>query len=522
MKKILTLIALCLFFLNANSQNNKGFKNPLIWLRADSMGEMAGQWKDVSGNHYSAFVQNNQALPDSGLFNFHRCFVFDTLSNPLTVNYRAKKDARMLVFAVYKPITPQMEKGIWALGLDSTIQVKLTTQRLKNVYKFIRYDSSTSALPTINVLAQNWRNKHIDTTISSLFIGGTDSLNFTGKFAEFILYDSTLANNDLLKLHTYLAIKYGVSIRDMNCVGSNDSILWDYKKDTLYQNDIAGIGKDSIIQINQKQSAGNGGDSPLKIAAGNLKISNDANTSQIAEGDFFIWGNNGQNLTDVNQDTLDTTVISNMSRSVWLMKKSGVTASTISTQVVLNASEIYGAININLVINRTGNPSFPSESSIVITPDSIDAEMNYYFSNVNWDTDNSGTDIFGFQVIPSVNNNSRMNDTTNNTSSTTEISDNYKNDNANNQNNISDNSSAIIDCSMFPNPTMNAYTITIKLSQELPIQVTIQTETGKRIEGFERKGSSEYTLKGYLKDKGCYLVTIVSGKDSKTYKLVVE
>lgn len=525
MKKIILFFAVGILFLNAYSQNNKGFRNPVIWLRADSAGATSNQWKDVSSNHYDAIVKNNQVLPDSGLFNFNKCFVFDSTSNPLSVSYRPKKDAKMLVFAVYKPSSQQQEEGIWALGLDSSIQVKLTTQRLKNVYKFIKYDSSTSTLPTINLLHQNWRDKHIDTTQNALFIGGTDSLNFTGKFAEFMLYDSTLSDNNILKVHTYLGIKYGVSIRDKNYIDSNDSIIWNTIKDTLYQTDIAGIGKDSLLHINQKQSAGNGGDSQLKIAAGYLRNTNEANTSQIAEHNFIIWGNNGQNIADVNQDTTNKINVPSLSRSIWKMKTSGTTAGNISTQVVLNASAIYGAINANLVINKGGDATFPIATSVVVPPDSVDAEMNYYYSNIKWDTTNTGAGVFGFQVIKSVNSNNRMNDTTNTagngTTTTTATASTATGSNVSQDNNA-DNGAAIIDCSMFPNPTINAYTITIKLGQQLPVKVTIQTETGKKIEILERSGSSEYTLKGYLKDKGCYLVTVDSGKESKTYKLVVE
>jgi hypothetical protein len=516
MKKIIILFVIGVFYLNTYSQNSNRFHNPLVWLRADNPGSQNGQWMDVSGNGYNAVTQNNQSLPDTGMFNYHPCFMFDSLSNPLNVNYKAKKEAKMLVLAVYKPAVTQQENGIWSLGLDSSIQVKLTTQRLKNVYKFIKYNDSTSTQPTLNLLSQNWRNKHIDSTMSRLIVGGTDSLNFTGKFAEFILYDTTISGNDILKVHTYLAIKYGVCIKDKNYIASNDSILWDSKKNLQYNQEIAGIGKDSLLYLNQKQSAGNGGDSPLRIAVGSLKITNDENTSQIQEGAFLIWGNNGQTLTDVNQDTLDTTRITNMSKSVWLMKNSGVSSRGISTQVVLNASEIYGAININLVINRYGNTTFPIDSSIVINPDSVDSEMNYYFSGIQWDTDSSGYDVFGFQVLKSASCNNKTN---NNNSSN---GNNGSNNSSISQNGIADNSSPIIDCSLFPNPTISNYTINIKLNQELPITVTIQGENGKKIEVLERKSSSEYTLKGYLKERGCYLVTIESGQDSKTYKLIVQ
>ena len=509
---LLRFLIFCAFLYqwNADAQNSLGFKNPTIWLRADQAGQNVNQWQDVSGNGYNGVVVNNQTLPDTSLFNYNRCFLFDSVSHPLKISYKAKNNARMLVFAVYKPINQDQEKGIWSLGLDSSIQVKLTTQRLKNVYKFIKYNDSTSVLPTINLLSQNWRNKHVDSTLSSLIVGGTDSLCYTGKFAEFMLYDTTLGVHDIYKLHTYLAIKYGVSIRDMDYMSSKDSTLWSFRKNINYKNDIAGIGKDSLLQINQKQSAGKGGESPLKIAAGRLQINNDTNTAQIAEGNFLIWGHNGQVLDDINTDSVVENQIINMSKCIWLMKAPNPGSRQISTQVVFNASEIFNAEEVKLVINRFGKPSFTLDSCYIAAPDSVDSTGNYYFNNIYWDTDGSGSDMFGFKI---------------NRSGVPERSfdsGSGNNSQAGNQNNNNEDDHAILEYSMFPNPTNNNYTIYIKVIDNDPITIRIQDENGKVIDEFTKSGYQEYTLNGFIKEKGCYLVTVATKKETKTYKLIVQ
>jgi hypothetical protein len=526
MRKILLLAIIAVFSAPGFTQNSQCFLNPTIWLRADKPGVINNQWQDVSGNGYHATVQDNLALPDTALFNFNRCFNFDSSSHKLNIDFQAKESAKLIVFAVYKPGSSQPEKGIWNLALDSNIQVRLTTQRLKNVYMVIKYADSTSTIPIINLLNQNWQNKHVDSITKGLVIAGTDSLDFTGKFAEFMLYDTTLSGNDIYKVHTYLAIKYGVSIKDMNYVLSDDAILWNYEDNILYEKDIAAIGMDSVLQINQKQSAGNGGESPLKIAAGSLKNTNKENTTQIAEGDFLIWGNNGKSLSDINTDTLLVNQIDSMSKSVWLMKTAGTTYQNISTQVVLNASEIVGVTDVKLVINRYGDTEFPLSSSIVVTPDSVDSTtMNYYFDDIYWDTDNSGSDVFGFKIIAPqlitknniVSNDSVEDNTQNDSGSTTDNATNTNTDNTS-----GNTTNAIIDCSMFPNPTARDYTISLKVSSIQPLSVSIQDGNGKIIETFERQGSMEYTLQGLINETGCYFVTVRTGEESKTYKLLVQ
>lgn len=501
-----------LFPWSVNAQDNLGFRNPVIWLRADKPGQNVNQWQDVSGHGYDGVVLNNQTLPDTCLFNYNRSFLFDSSSIALKINYKAKKNAKMLVFAVYKPLTQQQEKGIWSLGLDSNIQVKLTTQRLKNVYKFIKYNDSTSVVPTINLLSQNWRNKHIDTTFSSLIVGGTDSLSYTGKFAEFILYDTTLTGNDIYKVHTYLGIKYGVSICDMNYVNSKDSTLWGYKGNLQYKNDIAGIGKDSLLQINQKQSAGNGGESPLKIAAGRLQINNDTNKSQIAEGDFLIWGHNDEFLSDINADSTAPNQITFMTKCTWLMKASGQSSNQIPTQVVLNTADLYNVSDVRLVINRYGTKNFTTDSCYMAAPDSVDSTGNFYFNNILWDIDGSGSDIFSFKIRKSGPQNRSLEDSIANANSSA----------GQNNNGAGNSGSAILDYSMFPNPTTKDYTIYVKISDENPITVCITDGNGKVINCTDRSGSLNYTLTGYLYEKGCYLVTVTTTTESKSYKLIVQ
>lgn len=416
----------------------------------------------------------------------------------------------MLVFAVYKPNTAQTEKGVWNLKLDSNIQVKLTTQKLKNVFKVIKYSDSTLTTTIINLLTQNWKNKHIDSTVSIMHIAGTDSLNFTGKFAEYILYDTTISGNDILKLHTYLGIKYGVSIRQMNYIGSNDSTIWNYKNNIDYNMDIAGIGRDTVIHINQKQSAGNGGESPLKIAAGTLKNTNEENNFPIAEGDFLIWGNNGKNIAEINEDTINPNFFANVSECVWLMKRTGDSASTISTQVVLNTSGIIDADTIRLIINRYANNFFPMDSTIAYYADSIDSTGNYYFNNIKWDTDNSGSDVFSFEIKKQIVLKTLLSDSTDDNTAGQQNGDDNGNETA-----------SILYCSLFPNPTISNYTLNIKIDKPSPITGTIQDVNGKKIDVFQQSGSAEYTINGYIGQVGVYFVTIETVSDKKTFKLII-
>lgn len=511
-KLLLLALTASLQIVPAMAQQGSQLARPRIWLRADQPGTSASTWGDYSGHGYDAQSINGSVLPDTALFNYNRCYLFDTSSSKLQVNYIAPANAKVMVFSVYRPDDPLPEAGIWNLALDSGSQVRLSTQKLRNVYKEFQYDDTTATTPIINLLNQQWRNKSVDSSMSKLLVAGTDSLDYTGKFAEFMLFDTSLETNDIYKLHTYLGIKYGVSIRDMNYVLSNDSTLWDYSDNIDFKYDIAAIGKDSLIDVWQKQSAGNGGEAPLKIAAGHLYESNVQNPSIINEGDFLIWGNNGKDLSLWGEDTLVAGKVSNLLHCTWLLRTAGSSSHSISTQLVINSNDIPDDSTLLLVINQQGDPSFPVSGSLLFTPDSIDTTGNYYFNDIHWDPDTNGLDLFTFQVVPFADD----------LKSSVQYQDPGNEDpqNASLQSD-SESGNAILDCSLFPNPTPGAYNITLRMNTLEAVEIILTDENGKDVERFTKQGSFNYILQGNLERTGCYFVTVKSKEQTDTYKLIV-
>ncbi|HPB02790.1 MAG TPA: T9SS type A sorting domain-containing protein [Bacteroidales bacterium] len=476
----------------------KNFSTPRIWLRVDSMGN-GNVWKDMSGNGYHAHAHHGQFNPEMELFNYQPCLMFDSVSHPMWVDYTAKRISPMIAFAVYKPTNTAEEAGIWALRLDSAGQIKLTSQKLGFFGRDNLYNDSTSTEPVLNLLKMSWKGKDIDTNVSRLYLAGTDSLDFRGKFAEFMFYDSTLSQKEMLRIHTYLAIKYGINIREFNYVNFLDSVLWDYETDSLYSNNIAGIGKDSLLLIDQKQSCGRGGEANLSIAAGTHNETNRLNQATINEMDYLIWGDNGNMLNTFSPGD-------SLSQCAWLMKRSGATANDINTQLILHAPEITDTWTLNLIISREADFAFPLNMVEIIFADSVDTLGNYYFSGINWDFDNSGSDAFTFQLTDTATVIMRSQTAQTNNSS----------DNENNQ------PASISSIDVYPNPTSGEYSIDVKLTQTGRVLVSIQDEGGKIVSRTQYDGSSDYSIKKTMTTKGCYLIKAETGSETKTTKLIVQ
>ena len=369
---------------------------PLIWLKADNAGINNNAWKDNSGNNLDAFTLNNQFKNDSLLFNFNKSFHFDSLSQAFTINYLPKHTENLTIITVYKAINEQQENGLWFIKIDSTTNVKLTTKRIGSLKSTVKYSDTTDTKPIINSLTQGWKKIQVDSLNSKMLLCGTDSLPFSGKMAEFLLFDKSLSKFDLKKVQSYLAIKYGITLFQSDYLNSKDSIIWNYKQYKEFSYDIAGIGKDSLFTLIQKQSAAIGGDDILTIGANHIYSSNIQNNSQLNNYNFLVWGNNGKKLETISNDSIETTTINQLPDKKWMMQVTGDAASSISTQLIFDASGVDSLGKCVLLINRDATANFTMDNTEIFTADSTDANKKVYFSEIHWDSDHSGKDVFTF------------------------------------------------------------------------------------------------------------------------------
>ncbi|HBG69915.1 MAG: hypothetical protein A2W93_14985 [Bacteroidetes bacterium GWF2_43_63] len=486
--------------------------SPRVWLSAETPGD-SGYWQDVSGYGLNAMSSSGFFVADSGYINYQPCLVFDSSSQPLQIAYFPSPVASYCVFAVYKSNASSSAFGLWSLRADSASVLEVSTNYIRGTDTTWTYADSTPAMPALNMLLYSWNDQNIDSSMSNLKVLGGDQLGFEGKFAEFMFYDTTLTYEEITKVHTYLAIKYGIGMEGLDYMNSNGEVLWDYKENIDFKNSIAGLGKDSLININQKQSAAIGGEAPLTISSGSLADCNKNNPNEMQELDYLIWGDNGDTLTNISNDTLRTGGISGLSSQQWLMICSGITVNATNTHLKLYAPGIPDSINVNLVVNGETDFTFPDSTTTVIFADSSDSLGYYYFDNVFWDTDNSGSDAFTFQIenIPDVNDRSQL------------TGDNSENTGS--ESTKPDHAIAINDIASFdvcPNPSMGEYRVMIQLVKQEKVKLTIQDENGRILEIRNFSGSDNYSVRGFLNSKGCYLFLLKAESESRIIKFIVQ
>lgn len=141
-------------------------------------------------------------------------------------------------------------------------------------------------------------NVNTATIRNALMVGKADAgAQLVGQQNEMIVFPNRLTDDEVIKVESYLAVKYGHTLsklQNRNYVSAAGGIIWDGTNNSSYYNNIVGIGKESISALYQKQSKSvNDGQKLIIGAGGVLANTNTLNTNSLTNGQFLIVGDNG-------------------------------------------------------------------------------------------------------------------------------------------------------------------------------------------------------------------------------------
>jgi hypothetical protein len=129
--------------------------------------------------------------------------------------------------------------------------------------------------------------------------GGED---WDGRIPEGMVYSRNLSMAEMEKVYSYLAVKYGITLRlstvtgstaSGNYVSSDGTLIWNYVGNSNYHHDVAGIGRDDASGLEQKQSNSVNSDNLVTVGLGGIAADNFNNLNSFeADGSFLLWGNN--------------------------------------------------------------------------------------------------------------------------------------------------------------------------------------------------------------------------------------
>lgn len=195
-----------------------------------------------------------------------------------------------------------------------------TTQSITNEHQIITNYTRPGSLGvrlqgginnTINSSANPSNTQSARLTIGNENISGGDPYPTTVDMAEMIIYNRELSFEEMNKVESYLAIKYGFTLVQtgndaVNYVASNDQIIWNNSLNTPYIHRITGVGRDDASSLYQKQSRSIHQEDLITLLVGNMTqtimpLTNQLNQQIINQDlNFVVIGDNNA-PTEFNQ-----------------------------------------------------------------------------------------------------------------------------------------------------------------------------------------------------------------------------
>ncbi|WP_255573046.1 choice-of-anchor D domain-containing protein [Hanstruepera marina] len=258
------------------------------------------------------------------------------------------------------------------------------------------------------------------------------------RIAEIITYSARQDDTDLTtqrnRIQSYLAIKYGITLgvngTSQDYVDSDGTVIWDVDTGTpaedVFNYDIAGIGRDDVSDLYQKQSRSVNNATAthvhpdlddnyrsqgvLTIGIGSIANTNNLNTStDLEDKEYLIWGNDGVDLGDPSVD-----VLVNMSADIspalttevefygiartWKVVENvgpGGDIPSVEVQVLKNAIRTANPPNGRYLMFISDTPNFdPTADYRVMTEDTN--ELGEAIVTTNYDFDGTKYITFGW------------------------------------------------------------------------------------------------------------------------------
>ncbi len=206
---------------------------------------------------------------------------------------------------------------------------------------------------------------------------GNNWKHLNGEVAEIIFFDHS-TNVDRNKIESYLAVKYGITLNNgaSDYVDTASSVVW--TADATYKNNIAGIGRDDVEGLNQKQSLSINDGTQVTIGLGSIAASNKENANTFSsDKQYLIWGDNGKYFT------FDQQVGSQNlyhAQRVWKVQN---TNSVGAVQVAIPKSEITTGDSVKLLVSDN-DTDFSGATQTLLTEQNVNGS-EYYVANVTLD-----------------------------------------------------------------------------------------------------------------------------------------
>ncbi|MCG8330514.1 MAG: hypothetical protein MI974_22645, partial [Chitinophagales bacterium] len=405
--------------------------NMQFWGRADagvlaggtsaSNGSMVDFWLDQSGNGKDA-VQGDVAKQPifvdgtNSNFNFNPTIDYpesrDELVTPLDINAISAGFDPLTTFIVYQLDVGTGAIGLWGNDVFGDRWAGATHYGTGGGNQPYTSDATTTGIPFVHTT----NFEHSNSTGASLYLNGEPVVSnapivdhntgatstaiggvgpnrtdwtFDGQIAEIVFYDRKLSTTERQKIESYLALKYGVTLDQTiatNYYSGDGSVIWNATGNSTYTNDVAGIGRDDVQGLDQKQSKSVNANTLVTIGNVTVAIDNASNPNNFStDQSFMLWGNDGAAATLSSNYDGGT---NNRLTRVWKVQETNTVGS------VLIQIPTATAAGLQSIIIHASDPNFGTVDRAV--------DLTTNGSNYEASVDFNDGDYFTFSMDPAI------------------------------------------------------------------------------------------------------------------------
>ncbi|MDQ0065759.1 hypothetical protein [Chryseobacterium lathyri] len=164
-----------------------------------------------------------------------------------------------------------------------------------------------------------------DTRFSS---NGSDNGGFTGHIGETIIYGAgNLSSTERRKVDSYLAIKYGITLGQLNTdhyLGADGTFVWNGGTNTAFNNNIFGVAREDIGLFEQKVSTSVNAGTILTVATVNDFVNPNNTASRTGftnDKTYFLLGDNNITTTALSSITINGFTGGSRIPKIWLAQR---------------------------------------------------------------------------------------------------------------------------------------------------------------------------------------------------------
>ncbi|MBO9631641.1 MAG: right-handed parallel beta-helix repeat-containing protein [Chitinophagaceae bacterium] len=199
---------------------------------------------------------------------------------------------------------------------------------------------------------------------------GSTKYVFAGDIAETVLYSRKLSDLERKQLNSYLAIRSGLTIFHDYIASNGTTTLWSLTGNTGYNNGIAGLYRDDLGIIHQRQGKSISYNDGLSMAMGKtIEAGNEDNEIDIAnDRAALIWGNN--NLAATYTVAVTGTHVTARYARVWKVQKTNwdnaqeitikLVGATDKNYLIISNTANFATVSYEVKMNKNGTVTIPS------------------------------------------------------------------------------------------------------------------------------------------------------------------